>query len=131
MTALEARLAEMRQRVDAATEGPWIVDDKAWALYVGTPKPWYPQETYDLVYSVGAVDDPMDGWTDEANARDRANATFIAHARTDLPKLLDAVEAVVITLRTACLPKDECDHPGCAVANRALSALTDAMGVEG
>ena len=88
----EARVAEIRGRCDAATEGPWIVESRSDGLAVGTPKTWYPQETYALVYSSGTPDDPMSGWTAEAINREVLNADFIAHARTDVPWLLARLE---------------------------------------
>ena len=76
---IESRLAEIRARVEAATEGPWewlahtTVDGDKWAVFHGESTP--------------ALAMNNDGWAPDAE--------FIAHARTDLPALLAAVEAVM------------------------------------
>ncbi len=71
-----ARLQAIRERCEAATEGPWTkytppsdTDD------AGVLEPWvkYP-----------------DG--DDISVLTHPNADFIAHARSDIPDLLDAVE---------------------------------------
>ena len=73
---IESRLAEIRARVDAATEGPWSVyrGDRI-GTYVTRP---------DLA---GVAREWSLTWSD-------ADAEFIAHSRTDLPALLAAVQAV-------------------------------------
>lgn len=61
-------LDDIRARVEAATPGPWKLTDEAHAYYLGSAG-------YAQV-----------GWLD---------ALFIAHARTDIPALLAAVDAVL------------------------------------
>jgi len=75
---LRVALAEMRDRVEGATEGPWAV----MPVGQGGGRP----DRYDVL----DVSGPIAQYLDED-----ADATFIAHARTDLPALLDAVEAVL------------------------------------
>ena len=78
MTAIETRLAEIRARAEAATDGPWewaartTVDGDKWAVFHGE--------------STSALAMNNDGWAPDAE--------FIAASRTDLPALLAAVEAV-------------------------------------
>ena len=116
---IETRLAEIRARVEAATEGPWTAE--------------YSGEQGNCVLPPGYRS------TREAVAVTRllsaqADAEFIAHSRTDLPALLAAVEAV----REKCtLAIEEFEDPtyeangyalGIAAASRAiLTALTAAL----
>lgn len=72
---IDTRLAEIRARVDAATEGPW--------------------EVIPTVGNAVVADDGDGYWTDVADRIEtEADAEFIAASRTDLPALLAAVEAV-------------------------------------
>lgn len=88
------RLDDIKARAAAATDGPWSVSD------------WE-----DGVFTV-----------DEETAEDgrgflslnESNATFIAHARTDIPDLLRVVEAAVAMVQY--------DDPTAMVALRAALA---------
>ena len=77
MTAAD-RLAQIEARADAATDGPWTwashrtVDGDEWAVF--DPHDW-------------ALASNRDGWTPDAE--------FIAHARTDVPRLVAALRAVL------------------------------------
>lgn len=75
MTATN-RLAKIKTRAEAATEGPW--------LNVGL-----------LVCSTTTHEDVADTVVDPVNLQQLANADFIAHARTDVPALVAALEAVL------------------------------------
>lgn len=75
MTANE-RLAEIKARAEAAAEGPW--------LNVGL-----------LVCSTTTHEDVADTVVEPVNPQQLANADFIAHARTDVPALVGALEAVL------------------------------------
>lgn len=85
MVLSDERLAEIRARVDAAAPGPWresetVADRGADQWYVLPPADYS-----DLILARGFSDDlPRD-------ARALANRTFIAHARTDIPDLLDEI----------------------------------------
>jgi hypothetical protein len=85
MTDIRERLAEIRAREQAATEGPWQVgtdDDDA------VDSHW----VYDASWSeVGDVRTPHD----EVRGDAVMDARFIAHARQDVPALLAAVEAAL------------------------------------
>ena len=80
---IETRLAEIRARVEAATEGPWFAEDR------NLDEPWSTTVVYNVFHN---GDTPDRDLVAEA-AYD--NAEFIAASRTDLPALLAAVEAVM------------------------------------
>lgn len=78
-------LGAIRQRADAATNGPWITDE---------------YDRGDMVAMVVADTKEFGWWADFGPAEDaeqRANAEFVAHARTDVPALLALVEAQAAT----------------------------------
>ena len=72
---IESRLAEIRARVDAATEGPWEArqreDGLAEVNTAPAHAPWMTDTTRPVVYEV-------------VNQAFRADAEFIAHARVCL-----------------------------------------------
>lgn len=128
---IETRLAEIRARVEAATEGPWedVVNDLNEDVDV-----WRDGESRLWVANTGNL------FTESAQlARQTlADAEFIAASRTDLPALLAAVEAF----------KEKCDYIvnefedpvyesngyalGVVAATRTLmDTITAALGVEG
>jgi hypothetical protein len=74
------RLAEIEARVAAATEGPWtsrVIDQRQYVMGPGAS-----------VALTGYVDDEDVPFDDVA-----ADATFIAHARQDVPWLIAQVRA--------------------------------------
>lgn len=82
MNATE-RLAEIKARAEAATEGPW--DYQPWSQYA------LPSGDYaESILLANASDDGeiIRGLRDE-------DGEFIAHARTDAPALVAALEAVL------------------------------------
>lgn len=69
----EQRLAEIRSRADAATPGPWLVGGA-------------PNATWQQVYC------PRDNNLNVVQSmRGGRDASFVAHAREDIPWLLDLV----------------------------------------
>lgn len=91
-------LTAIRQRAEAATPGPWTAaewfgsDEGGWAA-IG------PHHTTDID-DVEFADEP-DGIV---HARAKLDADFIAHARDDIPYLLDRIEVLeqaLVTARTA------------------------------
>lgn len=76
MTDLDRKLAEIAGRADAAASGPWVKDEMK---FVVSDPPRISVEDFQA-YEIAS----MIGPTDYA----RANADFIAHARTDVPALL-------------------------------------------
>lgn len=74
------RETDIRARMAAATPGPWCTD--SWEIYCG------------VEYEAGAewIGETCRGVSDRAGlAQDRANAAFVAGARTDVPVLLAEV----------------------------------------
>ena len=67
------RLAEIRARAEAATEGPW----------------WTTRNLRPATIFSGEGSDYNDAVADDAEP---ADATFIAHARTDVPELVAEIE---------------------------------------
>ena len=86
---LTAALAAIRARADAATEGPW-----EWEGEAGEDRLQFDNS---LIACRGTEDPVLCAWGHDAYGIDvgKADAEFIAHARTDLPALLAAVEAVL------------------------------------
>ena len=81
------RLEEIRQRAEAATPGPWVaygntVDQEktGWHQVVGTELTGLPYMTYERLTTKNE------------------DATFIAHAREDIPYLLAEAERLRIAL---------------------------------
>jgi hypothetical protein len=72
------RLAEIQKRADAATKGPWCTD--SWEIYQGT----------EYVPGISKwIGETCRGAT--TMEQDRADAAFVAAARTDIPWLLAEV----------------------------------------
>ncbi|MEU3219986.1 hypothetical protein [Streptomyces sp. NPDC006971] len=75
----EQRLAEILARAEAATPGPWCADE--WEIYQGT----------EYVPGVSAwIGETCRGTS--TPEQDRADASFVAAARTDVPELAAAVQ---------------------------------------
>lgn len=74
MNEQDAVLSAIRERCDAATEGPWYVSGSGWLC----------SRPNRVVLLDGAVSDMYASRTPDAE--------FIAHARTDVPVLLDLVD---------------------------------------
>lgn len=99
MTRLsDERLTQMRAREQSATKGPW-----AW-FNPETDEPSAPDDFYcDLRTTWERPCEILGGVTSlpefvisyaETDSVNQADVTFIAHARTDMPELLAAVERV-------------------------------------
>ncbi len=86
-----AEMREIRQRVEAATPGPWKwrdADDEGDLDGLWAPgKPRKRGRPRDVAV-VGATGMHTEGWV----LVEVADAEFIAHARSDVPALLDEVE---------------------------------------
>jgi hypothetical protein len=81
-TMTNEELTAIRERCDAATPGPWLFeqqDDSVWAGFDGALQVAHCQSI------------PGAGMLKDRKTR-RANATFIAHVRVDIPALLAEVE---------------------------------------
>jgi hypothetical protein len=79
MTTLDRKLAEIAGLADAAASGPWVKDEMK---FVVSDPPRISVEDFQA-YEIASMIGPAD--------YARANATFIAHARTDVPALLRLV----------------------------------------
>ena len=86
------RLDEMRKRAEAATEGPWKASDFG---HYGRGEP------ESIVVHTGEFDhsdlrtfesETAVAWMPRWEGQESDNATFIAHARADVPALLAEVE---------------------------------------
>ena len=78
-------IAEASGRCEAATKGPWTHIEDA-PMFVGSAEM---VRTPEDDINIGRV---YSGYNQ--NLQPRYDATFIAHARTDLPKALEAVEVM-------------------------------------
>lgn len=89
MTWTTSKHRAARERANAATPGPWVADVREIVQHSMGPLGTGPLSYYTgcaTVVGAGYTDgDPVGVQRDE----DRA---FIAHARTDLPEALDAIE---------------------------------------
>ena len=70
---LETRLTEIKKRIEAATEGPW---------YECKEYDWVEDKQSNLMFEYVCKDSKKE------------NMAFIAHARTDVPMLLEMVEVL-------------------------------------
>jgi hypothetical protein len=73
-------LDAIRERTEAATEGPWSVNKGTRGAWVTTRHP----EVTGVFRSLALL---ANGWPD-----DETNAEFIAHVRTDIPALLTEIQ---------------------------------------
>lgn len=85
---LATELQAIRERVEGASDAPWFAEER------NLDEPYSTTTVYNTFHN---GDTPDRDLVAEA-AYD--NAPFIAHARTDLPRLLDAVEAALEVLET-------------------------------
>jgi len=87
--ATEQRVAEIRQRAEAATPGPWWVEDAKPIANYGDPGIKVPVIKYRW--------DDVPTWLAESSLhKDReANFRFIAYAREDVPWLIETVMALI------------------------------------
>ncbi|AYN55823.1 hypothetical protein PP635_gp44 [Arthrobacter phage Auxilium] len=120
MTAVSDRLDVIQDRVDAATEGPWMwgPETSEW----GDCGPNLETVKRGPVYSdgsQGAEEQIIGSWGHDANGISVAtnDAEFIAHAREDVPFLLDLTrkqQAAMDAVRALHRPinvYDECECP--------------------
>ena len=94
MSAVD-RLDEIQARADAATDGPWEARHRVGLDWL-SQSPHVDNDGHEPGSSVGLADavDPLWGslWPSR-NAN--ADADFIAHARTDVPRLVAALRSVL------------------------------------
>lgn len=152
-------LDAIRKRAEAATPGPWFYNSynavasgpmtrknhelveaphdaagSPWTEDGDYPKPW---KSLDREYEPGVCRVPPT-MGDTATGRHAADAEFIAHARTDVPDLLAALEAaearaarlrtIIVDSARFCTLKG-CNH--CKWLGNALGALEAALATHG
>lgn len=79
-------LEAIKARAAAATEGPWEWDDPTIGQHWSRPKPWTEVVNADVAcggYCYGGSSSPI---------KSDVDGQFIAHAREDIPALVDEVE---------------------------------------
>ena len=94
---LEQRLKEIRERCDAATKGPWepVKDNDGDITQIQSFANVFERqtgcdeedETYNIVCNL-----PVEKYGYGSAWDSKPNSSFIAHARTDVPMLLEMVE---------------------------------------
>lgn len=88
------RIGEIEKRCSAATEGPWKAIDSSWEYsLINTEN----EHLAEVRISSDVTEDNQDHYESIKNA----NATFIAHARSDIPWLLEDRERLIQELRSA------------------------------
>ncbi|UUT18404.1 hypothetical protein [Bacillus velezensis] len=85
----KAQLEEIRQRTDAATEGPWRIG----------------KQSPNGLNNIGTI-----GGLLTAQTTNEDDAKYIAHARKDIPALLDHIAEVEQELREATLIIDRVEN---------------------
>lgn len=87
----DLNLEEIEARANAATDGPWWAWDRGvgWHIALGTPK-----DVDDWGHPSHLL--PEGFRTDISR---QADAEFIAHARTDIPKLIEEVRRLRTQLK--------------------------------
>ena len=83
------KLADITQRAEAATEGPWEVDGSEVSQHWSLPEPWLTVASNEVACMSYCY-----GGSARGIERDE-DAAFIAHARTDVPALSAAVRDVL------------------------------------
>lgn len=120
MTDLPVWLQEIRDRVDKATPGPWTAED-------ANPHKPHKRFAFYIPAIMSAPSMPQyDGLTEE-------DAAFIAHSRTDVPRLIGLVGEMAKVLEAAreevrdallCSNSIECGESPCC------TAITPCAGVQ-
>lgn len=83
-------LARIRKQADAATEGPWEADGAGEvSQHWSRPEPW------ETVVGTGVTCMPYCYGGSAKGAERDEDAAFIAAARTNVPRLVDALEAAL------------------------------------
>lgn len=120
-------LKEVKKRADKATEGPWVVD-RPWLsrgmMHVDGVMPranLHPDAPYlvETVHNHGSksaakhVAVPAHGHSADDRSDAANNMEFIAHARSDIPRLLAMIEERDEKLRVVVAALESCDHKEC------------------
>ena len=84
LSRIQSRLKEIRERADAATAGKWLRSENSLGIF-SAEKP----------ICIVESNHKRDGQNIYREWEPRDNAEFIAHSRTDIPALLDALEVAL------------------------------------
>lgn len=121
MTDLRALLAPIRERLEAATPGPWFREYGD--VITNDPDPRDVEEGYDDPRNLRVVRAaPHLAKKEPQGIR---NADFIANAPTDLTRLLAAIEAVIGEIADTDLETNEAVQGD--LADRILAAVESAL----
>ncbi len=96
---LSKQLAKIKERTDAATEGPWHLRNQS--SLTGRNEYWILFEEFSSLASI------RNGADDPEYTSVKGNAEFIAASRTDIPRLVAAIEYFTRqykSFRCACEP---------------------------
>jgi hypothetical protein len=114
----------IRARADAATPGPWSAAPDRSSGDVALVEALTKDRRY-VVREVCHV--LLDDTNSESRARDRGILEFIAHARVDVPRLCDRVEALEAALRRLVPVLDSCVTAACAKVPPDYAETVDAL----
>ena len=118
MSTITELLAETKAIVEAATPGPWGFDSCG-DVYPESPGLFEVEADKKLIFHGGFGDSPGIGSTTYW-AEGNPNAAFIAHARTMLPALIEALELAVEQIQENIEEDaDNCGHNFSALENMA------------
>lgn len=110
MTPTQKRLAEIRERVDKATPGPWYDSRTNKSIQVTKDSPAFKRGNFSICRYPTRTNDSLlthDEWG--------ANAEMLAASRTDIPFLLGEIDRLKAT--TSCSAYPEAD-PACSRSDR-------------
>lgn len=126
MKAFTQQLNKIEERANAATSGPWQVRGDGYWSVIG-------QSTFSVISASCDLEGDHELITREKNSLE--NAKFIAHARTDIPKLIEYLKIATEALEKLADPRkrdhtepDKYTEVGCMI-NIAQEAL-DKLGNE-
>lgn len=102
LSTLLALAREARERADKATPGPWMSPSHSKLRKL--------VEVVSFLKGCPVVKWPGFDDSDRSVAKHRANAAFIASARSDVPALCDAVEMLVAALEAEKERSEEAQH---------------------
>ncbi|MEU3613447.1 hypothetical protein ABZ725_14185 [Streptomyces sp. NPDC006872] len=98
----DQQLADIETRANAATPGPWCTD--SWEIYQGTEyEPGMSMWIGETCRGTGSLE------------QDRADATFVAAARTDVPALITELRRALDRVAELEAYANGCDAEGCAI----------------
>lgn len=93
MSDILSTLDAIQARADAATEGPWRMEDNSHPVFIGSLGDLWTDDNDEkypsFVANVGSY------YNEAEKARVLANGSFTAHARADIPRLVAALRESV------------------------------------